>query len=156
MNTNNTNNTNFFLNTDYYWTRISRITRIFFEHGLLLNTNITNNTNIFLNTDCYWTRISRITRIFFDWKYCEAIKIRVIRVIRVQKKFVLSCSIFSSCSKKFVLFVLFVFKKNRSFRVLMTWLWCLSHRKARNVQKRISGKSGCCIFVASIRHNVVH
>jgi len=43
--------------------------------------------------------------IFFVFK-----KIRVIRVIRVQKKFVLSCSIFSSCSKKFVLFVLFVFK----------------------------------------------
>ena len=138
------------MNTDYYWTRISRITRIFFEHGLLLNTNITNNTNIFLNTDCYWTRISRITRIFFDWKYCEAIKIRVIRVqknrsfrvlyfLRVQKNSCYSCY---SCSKKirsFVFNIFFVFKKirvirvirvqnNRSFRVLMTWLWCLSHR----------------------------
>ena len=47
----------------FFWTRI------IFEHELFLNTNNTNNTN------------------FFDWKYCEAIKIRVIRVIRVQKKF---------------------------------------------------------------------
>ena len=77
---------------------------------------------------------------FFDWKYCEALKIRY------------------SCSKKiisFVFYIFFEFKKIVSFRVLMTWLWCLSYRKARNVQKRISGKSGCCIFVASIRDKVV-
>ena len=112
-----------FLNTNYiFWTRIKRITRIFFEH-------------IFFEHELYfWTRITRITRIFFDWKYCEAIKD--------------SCY---SCSN-----ILFVFKENRIFRVQMTWLWCLLYRKARNAQKRISGKSGCCIFVASIRHNVVH
>ena len=48
----------------------------------IFNTNELFWTRIII----FWTRITRITRIFFDWKYCEAINIRIIRVIRVQKK----------------------------------------------------------------------
>ena len=50
---------------------------LFFEHELY-----------FLNTDF----LNLNNTIFFDWKYCEAIKIRVIRVIRVQKQSFFSCS----------------------------------------------------------------
>ena len=48
----------------------------------IFNTNELFWTRIII----FWTRITRITRIFCDWKYCEAINIRIIRVIRVQKK----------------------------------------------------------------------
>ena len=87
----------------------------FSEHGLCIrNTDYVFGTRImFLNTN------NANNSNFFDWKYCEALKIRV---IRVQKKII-----------SFVFYIFFVFKKNRSFRVLMTWLWCLSYRKARNV-----------------------
>ena len=88
------------------------------------------NSNYFLNTNyIFWTRI------FWTWIT------RFFLIENIAKQL------------RFVLFVLFVFKNNRFFRVLMTWLWCLSYRKARNAQKRISGKSGCCIFVASIKDN---
>ena len=56
-----------------------------------------------------------------------------IRVIRVQKKFVLSCSIFSSCSK---IFVLFVFKKKiRSFVFYIFFVF--KNIRVIRVQKKI-------------------
>ena len=46
-------NTRFFSH-EIFWTRIARITRMFFctlEHEIFLNTNNSNNTNIFWHTD---------------------------------------------------------------------------------------------------------
>ena len=54
----------------FFWTRIIRITRMFFctlEHEIFLNTN---NTNIFLHTWTrifFCTRISQISRILSSW-----------------------------------------------------------------------------------------
>ena len=92
----------------------------FSEHGLCIR----NTDYVFEHELCFWTRITRITRIF------------LIENIAKHLRFVLFVL--------FELFVLFVFKKNnffrvlyflrvqknRSFRVLMTWLWCLSYRMA--------------------------
>ena len=63
------------LNTRFFWTRITRITRIFFGTRIslisrilsswCLNTNLTNNTNFIWHTDLIFlsTRISLISRI---------------------------------------------------------------------------------------------
>ena len=81
----------------------------------------------------FWTRITRITRIFLIENIAKQLRFvkfvlfvfkknsffRVLYFLRVQKN---SCY---SCSKK----SFFRVQNNRSFRVLMTWLWCLSHRK---------------------------
>ena len=86
----------------------------FSEHGLCIR----NTDYVFEHELCFWTRITRITRIF------------LIENIAKHLRFVLF--VFKKNNFFRVLYFLRV-QKNRSFRVLMTWLWCLSYRKARNV-----------------------
>ena len=65
-------NTRFFSH-EIFWTRIARITRMFFctlEHEIFLNTNNSNNTNNFLHMELLErgrTRISLISRILSSW-----------------------------------------------------------------------------------------
>ena len=83
----------------------------FSEHGLCIR----NTDYVFEHELCFWTRITRITRIF------------LIENIAKHLRFVLF--VFKKNNFFRVLYFLRV-QKNRSFRVLMTWLWCLSYRMA--------------------------
>ena len=83
----------------------------FSEHGLCIR----NTDYVFEHGLCFWTRITRITRIFLIENIAKHLRF-VLFVLKKNNFFR-------------VLYFLRV-QKNRSFRVLMTWLWCLSYRMA--------------------------